>query len=98
VAQDWLEAVRDGDAAAVRALMALPFTIHGFGLEPVRGGAVRRQDGQRNSRGLRAAAATDERRARSTATPRQDAARYVPKDTIGAGRRGRATCLARSAS
>jgi len=62
VAQDWLEAVRDGDAAGVRALMALPFAIDGFELET---GPARERCGGGTARGLRASAATDEEATRA---------------------------------
>ena len=62
VAQDWLEAVRDGDAAAVRALMVVPFTIDGFELET---GPARDRCGGGTARGLRASAATDEEATRA---------------------------------
>ena len=62
VAQDWLEAVRDGDAAAVRKWMAIPFTIDGFELET---GAARDRCGGGTARGLRASAATDEEATRA---------------------------------
>ena len=85
VAQDWLEAVRDGDAAAVRALMTLPFAIDGFELEtgPARercGGGTAGGTG----RGLRAAAATDEEAIRAIDCLLLDKMLrdYVPKDAI----------------
>jgi hypothetical protein len=62
VAQDWLEAVRDGDAAEVRKLMVLPFTIDGFELET---GPARDRCGGGAARGLRASAATDEEATRA---------------------------------
>ena len=81
VAQDWLEAVRDGDAAAVRALMALPFTIHGFELET---GPPRERCGGGNTRGLRAAAATDDEATRAIDCLLLDKMLrdYVPKGAI----------------
>ena len=85
VAQDWLEAVRDGDAAAVRALMTLPFAIDGFELEtgPAR---ERCSDGTAGGtgRGLRAAAATDEEASRAIDCLLLDKMLrdYVPKDAI----------------
>jgi len=85
VAQDWLEAVRDADPAAVRALMALPFTIHGFELET---GPARERCGGGTAggigRGLRAAAATDEEATRAIDCLLLDKMLrdYVPKGTI----------------
>lgn len=62
VAQDWLEAVRDRDAAEVRKLMVLPFTIEGFELST---GPARDRCGGGTARGLRASAATDEEATRA---------------------------------
>jgi len=81
VAQDWLEAVRDGDAAAVRKLMALPFTIDGFELET---GPGRDRCGGGTARGLRASAATDEEATHAIDCLLFDRALrdHVPKDAI----------------
>jgi hypothetical protein len=81
VAQDWLEAVRDGDAAAVRALMALPFTIDGFELET---GPARDRCGGGTARGLRASAATDAEATRAIDCLLLDKMLrdYVPKGAI----------------
>ena len=81
VAQDWLEAVRDGDATEVRKLMALPFTIDGYELET---GPARDRCGGGTERGLRASAATDEEATRAIDCLLLDKMLrdYVPKDAI----------------
>jgi hypothetical protein len=81
VAQDWLEAVRDGDAAAVRGLMVLPFTIDGFELET---GPARERCGGGAARGLRASAATDEEATRAIDCLLLDKMlrEYVPKNAV----------------
>ena len=81
VAQDWLEAVRDRDGAAVRALMAVPFTIDGFELET---GPARDRCGGGTSRGLRASAATDDEVQHAIdCLLRDDMLRdHVPKDPV----------------
>ena len=81
VAQDWLEAVRDGDAAEVRKLMVLPFTIDGFELET---GPARDRCGGGEARGLHAAAATDEEATRALDCLLLDKMLrdYVPKAAI----------------
>ena len=81
VARDWLEAVRDGNAAAVRKLMAMPFTIDGFELET---GAARDRCGGGTARGLRASAATDEEATRAIDCLLLDTMLrdHVPKDAI----------------
>jgi hypothetical protein len=81
VAQGWLEAVRDRDAAAVRALMALPFTIDGFELET---GPARDRCGGGTARGLRASAGTDEEAKRAIDCLLLDEMLrdHVPKDAV----------------
>ena len=81
VAQDWLEAVRDRDAAAVRALMTLPFTIDGFELET---GPARDRCGGGTARGLRASVTTDEEATRAIDCLLLDEMLrdHVPKDAI----------------
>ena len=81
VAQHWLEAVRDGDAAAVHELMALPFTIDGFELET---GPDRERCGGGTARGLRASATTDEEATRAIDCLLLDETLrdHVPKDAI----------------
>ena len=81
VAQDWLEAVRDGDAAAVRKWMAIPFTIDGFELET---GPDRERCGGGTARGLRASAATDEEATRAIGCLLRDETLrdHIPKDAI----------------
>jgi hypothetical protein len=81
VTQDWLDAVRDGDAAAVRALMALPFTIDGFELET---GPTRERCGGGSARALRASAATDEEATRAIDCLLLDEVLrdYVPKGEV----------------
>ena len=82
VAQDWLEAVRDGDAAEVRKLMVPPFTIEGFELET--GPTRDRCGGDAAARGLRASAATDEDATRAIECLLLDKTLrdYVPKGAI----------------
>lgn len=81
VAQDWLEAVRDGDAAEVRKLMALPFTIDGYELET---GPARERCGGGPARGLRAAASTDDEAKRAIECLLLDGMlrEHVPKGAI----------------
>jgi hypothetical protein len=80
-AQDWLAAVRDRDAAAVRALTALPFTIDGFELET---GPARERCGGGTARGLRASAETDEdaKRAIDCLLLDEMLREHVPKDPV----------------